>query len=141
MRKISVEKGRSSELLAEINITPLGDLSLTLLIIIMIISPMVMQSMIKVFASQAVAQQTQMTVKSAPIILHITEDGVYINTKKVKSEMDLSLRLRYLLVGKRKPTVLVSAEKKVKHGYVVHILDIARQNGAEKISLMQSWGA
>ena len=139
MRKFSAGKGNQGEPIAEINITPLGDISLTLLIVMMILSPMIMQSMIRVFASQAAAaQQTQMTVRSAPVMLHIKKDHVILNTVKVNSETDLAKRLRYLLAGRHRPAVIVSADAGVLHGSVVSVLDIARQSGAEKISLMQN---
>ena len=138
MRKFSSEKGKEGEPIAEVNITPLGDVSLTLLIVLMIISPMIVQSMIKVFSSKALPSHQEERVSDKPLFINITKKKVYLNTRPIKSDLDLSSRLINELMQKRDRSVLVTAEKDVKHGQVVHILDIAKQSGADKISLLKS---
>ena len=138
MRKISFEKGEEGEPVAEINVTPLGDVSLTLLIILMIISPMIMQSMIKVYSSKAVRTKQNERVKEKPLFINITRKKIYLNQKPIKSDLDLSSRLINELMQKRDRTVLVTAEYSVTHGTVVHVLDLAKQAGAEKISLLKN---
>ncbi len=138
MRKDSSEKGKAGEPIAEINITPLGDVSLTLLIVLMIISPMIVQSMIKVFSSKALPSHQEERVSDKPLFINITKRNVYLNTRRIKSDLDLSSRLINELMQKRERSVLVTAERDVKHGKVVHILDIAKQSGADKISLVKS---
>lgn len=138
MRKYSSEKGQGDEPVAEINITPLGDVSLTLLIVLMIISPMIVQSMIKVLSSKALPSHQEERVSEKPIFINITRKRVYLNTRPIKSDLDLSSRLINELMQKRERSVLITAEKDVKHGKVVHILDIAKQSGADKISILKS---
>jgi len=138
MRKYSSEKGQEGEPVAEINITPLGDVSLTLLIVLMIISPMIVQSMIKVLSSKALPSHQEERVSDKPLFINITKKKVYLNTRPMKSDLDLSSRLINELMQKRERSVLITAEKDVKHGKVVHILDIAKQSGADKISLLKS---
>lgn len=138
MRKFSTEKGKEGEPVAEINITPLGDVSLTLLIILMIISPMIMQSMIRVYSSKALPTHQQERKKEKPLFINITKKKIYLNTRPIRSDLDLASRLINELMQKRNKTVLVTAEYNVTHGKVVHVLDIAKQSGAEKISLLKS---
>jgi len=138
MRKNSIEKG-VPELLAEVNITPLGDLSLTLIIIIMVVSPMIMQSMIKVHSSKAVnTTQVEEEEKEKPLFVNITDEAIYLNTQKMESEQEFSMRLAKELAEKKDKSVMITAEKVVPHGKVVHILDLSKQSGAGKLSLLKS---
>jgi len=136
MRKNSVEKG-SPEELAEVNVTPLGDLSLTLIVIIMIVSPMIMQSMIKVHSSKAVKSVQVEKEKEKPLFVQITRGEIYLNTEKMGSEEEFTLRLAKELEGKKDKAVMITADKEVLHGRVVHILDISRQSGAVKLALVK----
>jgi biopolymer transport protein ExbD len=136
MRKGSIETGGQKEL-AEVNITPLGDVSLTLIIILMVISPMIMQSMIKIHSSKAVKSTQTEKAKEKPLFIRITNEAIYLNTEKMGSEEELSLRLIKELESKRDKAVMITANKEVPHGKVVHILDISRQSGAVKLSLVK----
>ena len=136
MRKRSTEKGLSSDI-ADINVTPMCDLSLTLLIILMVISPMIMQSMIKVVSSRAVASKIEQLKKEKPLFVDIREKDIYLNNKKVPSEMYLAAHLLAELSRKADRKVMVTVHPAVLHGKVVHILDIIKQNGARSISLLK----
>lgn len=136
MRKGSIETGGQKEL-AEVNITPLGDVSLTLIIILMLISPMILQSMIKVHSSKAVESTQEEKAKEKPLFVRITKEAIYLNTEKMGSEEEFSLRLIKELEKKNDKSVMITANKEVLHGKVVHILDISRQSGAVKLSLVK----
>ncbi len=136
MRKGSIETGGQKEL-AEINVTPLGDVSLTLIIILMVISPMIMQSMIKVHSSRAVKSAQAEKAQEKPLFVRITDEAIYLNTEKMGSEEEFSLRLIKELEGKSDKAVMITAGREVPHGKVVHILDLSRQSGAVKLSLVK----
>jgi len=136
MRRESVEKGGQKELV-EVNITPLGDVSLTLIIILMVISPMIMQSMIKVHSSKAVKTTQVEKAKEKPLFVRITNEAIYLNTEKMSSEEEFSIRLAKELGNKKDGSVMISANKEVPHGKVVHILDLSKQSGAIKLSLLK----
>jgi len=136
MRKGSIETGGQKEL-AEVNITPLGDVSLTLIIILMVISPMILQSMIKVHSSKAVRSTQAEETKEKPLFVRITNEAIYLNTEKMGSEEEFSLRLIKELGNKSDKSVMITANKEVPHGKVVRILDISRQSGAVKLSLVK----
>jgi biopolymer transport protein ExbD len=82
------------ESLSEVNVIPLADLSLVLLIILMVLSPMVMQSMIKVQSSKAAAiKPLSDKPQEPPLILVINPDGITLNTVKITDDLDLASRL------------------------------------------------
>ncbi len=136
MRKRSTEKGESGDI-ADINVTPMCDLSLTLLIILMVISPMIMQSMIKVFSSSAVASSTKAAKKEKPLFVDIREKDTYLNNRKVPSDLYLATHLLAELSRKADKSVMVTVHPAVLHGKVVHTLDLIKQNGAGKVSLIK----
>jgi len=130
------------ETLSEVNIIPLADLSLTLLIILMVLSPMVMQSMINVQASKAAAiKSLSEKPPEPPLILAINPDGVTLNTVKITDDLDLASRLAQALGNRQDKTILLTVDPTVAHGRFVQILDLAKQQGAAKIALLHKAGA
>lgn len=137
MKRSSIEKGEGEEI-SEVNVVPLADVSLVLLIILMLITPMVMQSMIKVFASRgAVAVEADRTVKEKPLFLEVRPEAYVLNTNPLTTELQLLANLRGELSRKDDRTVIVTAAKGVTHGRMVTALDIAKQAGAEKLALVK----
>ncbi|MBK6879935.1 MAG: biopolymer transporter ExbD [Elusimicrobia bacterium] len=137
MKRSSIEKGEGEDI-SEVNVVPLADVSLVLLIILMLITPMVMQSMIKVFASRgAVAVEADRTVKEKPLFLEVRPEAYVLNTNPLTTELQLLANLRGELSRKDDRTVIVTAAKGVTHGRMVTALDIAKQAGAEKLSLVK----
>jgi len=126
------------EPLAEVNVIPLADLSLVLLIILMVLSPMIMQSMIKVQSSRASSVKSlKDNPPEPPLILLINPDGITLNTVKIESDLDLASRLAAALGQREDKTVLITVDPAVIHGKVVDILDIVKQQGATKIALLK----
>jgi biopolymer transport protein ExbD len=133
---------KDDEMLSEVNVIPLADLSLVLLIILMVLSPMIMQSMIKVHATRASAVKSlQEKPPEPPLILLINPNGVFLNTVKMNTDLDLAARLSQALDQREDKTVLITADPTVLHGRVVEVLDLVKQQGAEKIALLHKAGA
>jgi len=133
-----VRQTESGEPLNEVNVIPLADLSLVLLIILMVLSPMIMQSMIKVQSSRASAVKSLAEKpKEPPIILALNRNGVTLNTVKVIDDVDLAARLSQALGNRDDKTVLFTADPGVLHGRFVQVLDLVKQQGAEKIALLK----
>lgn len=135
MRKRFIES--DLETLNEVNVIPLADVCLTLVIIIMVISPMVMQSMIQVQASQAVAGKFKgISINEKPLFVDITNKGTTLNNKSMGTEYDLYRALQLRLAGMKERTVLVSSAQDVRYEQVVRVLDIVKQSGAQSLSLV-----
>src|SRR5262249_44943138 len=128
--------------LSEVNVIPLADLSLVLLIILMVLSPMVMQSMIKVTASRAQATKAGAQDKELPLIVVLNPNGVVVlNTVKMASDLDFAAALARALGNRVDKSVLMTADPSAMHGRFVQVLDIIKQQGADKISLLRKAGA
>ena len=120
----------------EINVTPLADVTLVLLIIIMVLSPMALQSMIQVQAAQAVATSVEKRIQEKPLFVDISGAGFKLNNQMMASEYDLFRALQRNLIGKSDRTVLISSAPDVQYEKVVRILDLVRQSGAVSLSLV-----
>jgi len=115
-------------------------LGLTLIIIIMIVSPMVYQAMIQVKPSQAVATKENERVVEKPIFVDITTKGFTVNNNKISTEYELYRTLQVELSRKRERIVLISSAADVQYQAVVRILDIVKQSGASNLSLVPRKG-
>ncbi|OGR80711.1 MAG: hypothetical protein A2107_03755 [Verrucomicrobia bacterium GWF2_62_7] len=127
--RVHTKKG---SLIAEINMIPLIDVSLILLIIFMVITPFLVQSQIQVSLPKATTG-----IKGDDQVLKVqiaaggamTLDGRPVTLKKLDAELRLRLKQAY------KKTVLVEADKAVPVERVVAVFDAARRLGAGKIGI------
>ena len=123
--------------IAEVNVIPLADICLVLVIIIMLISPLALQSMIQVQAAQAVAHRPEKSShQEPPLFVDITVKGFTVNNNTVSSEYELFNSVRRSLAVKEDKTVLISSQPQVKYEQVVRVLDIIKQSGAKSLSLV-----
>jgi biopolymer transport protein ExbD len=123
--------------ITEINITPLVDVCLVLVIIFMAVAPMAMIAGIKVLESRGKAAEGKVAADDN-VQIRLTEGGrLTVNGAVVELP---ALRDNLLMaVGKSKDKmVIITADEKNKVGQVVSILDTARQSGALKLAIMKS---
>lgn len=118
--------------LSEINVTPLVDVMLVLLIIFMVTAPM-MQSGIGVNLPQA---ETESAPAEEGLTLTITKDK-YIHIKdSVINQFLLEKKLKEYFLGKEKKIVFIRADEGLPYGYVINILDIVKKAGVEVVGLV-----
>jgi biopolymer transport protein ExbD len=120
-------------LIAEINMIPLIDVSLILLIIFMVITPFLVQSQIQVNlpkASEASkgADENVITVQLAANGA-VTVEGKQVRLERLARELTLRLAKSY------SKTVLVQADRTVSIERVVTALDTAKKLGASKVGI------
>jgi len=121
----------NSEIVAEINITPLTDIFLVLLIIFMITSSAMIESGGKVNLPKAVATQSESrgtTVTLTP------KKEIFVNQKKVNDE-SLEAALQEALRSSADKTVILRGDKDVLLGETVRIMSIIKRAGASEIAI------
>jgi biopolymer transport protein ExbD len=124
----------------KINVVPLADLSLVLLIILMVLSPMVMSSMIRVQTprlDKVKSTPSKPDKTPDPLLIKLTSKGILLNNNPVDSEQFLAEQIAIKLADEPDRAVIVSAEDAIQVGDVVHMLDLAKQYGAKKVSLLK----
>jgi biopolymer transport protein ExbD len=122
-----------SRVMSEINITPLTDVMMVLLIIFMVTTPLIMKASIDINLPKAHVKKAASPVDKVSITL--TKEGkVYVNRTVVKIKKLIPHLRKYFQEG-ADPSVTVSADVKVPYGDAVRVLDMARQAGAKKLVL------
>jgi biopolymer transport protein ExbD len=130
LSKFSAEES-SEGLMAEINITPLTDIFLVLLIIFMITTSVMIESAAKVNLPKA----TQTTQEARGLTVSITADNkIYVNQMLVDPSQ-LEPTLRDLLADDPKKLVILQGDESVILGEAVHVMDLAKRAGAQAISI------
>lgn len=121
--------------ITDINVTPLVDVSLVLVIIFMAIAPFAMQSGIKVLESKAKAAVGKVSA-SENVSVRLSKDGrVAVNGKEAE-RAGLAAALAAALASSKDRMVTLSADDENFVGDVVEVLDAAKQAGASKIAIM-----
>ena len=129
MRKKRV---RLSSNLSEINVTPLVDVMLVLLIIFMVTAPM-MQSGIQV---NLPAVETKTNPSSGGLILTVTKDHyIYMQDRNLNLYL-LESQLKNYFHNREKKIVFLKADKDVSYGYVISVMDIIKKAGIETVGMI-----
>lgn len=126
------KSGRGRGMITGINITPMVDVVLVLLVIMMVSATYIVSQSLKVDLPR-VASQTDQVASIAAVTL--TEDGkLYFNQKPV-DEAGLIAKLKSSYASNHDISLIVSADKRVSHGKVVHVIDLARLNGITRFAI------
>jgi len=127
---------RVPEGIHEVNMTPLIDVSLVLVVILMITTPMAFQSGILVRNAAAGGQASAEKVRTERIeITVVSADNVMVNRSLVPRRL-LSDILKPLLAASATKTVAIRCNDDVPHGTFVSVLDEAKQCGASQIAVI-----
>ena len=123
---------------SEINVTPLVDVMLVLLIIFMILQPM-LQMGYDVNVPPNNPNPGSQTVNPEQIIVSLTANNeIYLNKERVERS-NLPIRLQEVLRNRGKKPVFFSCEDTVKYDEAMKLMDIVRNNGAENIGIVMDW--
>ncbi len=118
--------------LSEINVTPLVDVMLVLLIIFMITAPM-MQSGITVNLPTV---ETETNPSSGGLVVTITKDRyIYMDDQLINLYL-LESRLKDYFYNKKKKVVFLKADKDLTHGYVTNVMGMLIRAGVETIGII-----
>jgi len=121
----------NTDIVAEINITPLTDIFLVLLIIFMITSSAMIESGGKVNLPKAVATQTE---SRGTTVTLAAKGELFVNQKKV-TEDSLEKTLEAALSNNANKTVILRGDKDVLLGETVKIMSIIKRAGASEIAI------
>ena len=118
----------------EPNMTPLIDVALVLVIILMVATPMALQSSIALQRQAASGQPVQAPPPAARLLIDVeAEDRILVNGEPVAREaLRATLAPR---IGGETP-VIVRCAPEVTHGTFVYVLDEAKQGGAQSIAIV-----
>jgi biopolymer transport protein TolR len=119
---------------SDINVTPLCDVMLVLLIIMMLVAPLLQQG---VSVKLPVADNTTDKPESQDqtVVAIAANKSLYLNAKPIQ-EQELTTKINELLEAKTEKIVLIKADEEVEYGAVMSAMDSLRQAGIEDIGLI-----
>ena len=118
--------------LAEINVIPLVDVVLVLLLIFMLTAPM----MYRGIDVNLPKTSTRPTAVEERMVLTLTKDRIiYLNDKPVPLA-GLDGQLRALLKNRSDKTLYLKADQSLSYGFVVETMDRVRRAGVEKLGMV-----
>ncbi len=129
---------QNDETLAEVNLTPLIDVSLVLVVILLLATPLAFEASFGVNQTAAAARNASDEKKEARIELTIESDSSVRVNKALVAIEDLGIFLAPLIAESATRDVTVRCEDEVAHGTFVHVLDITKLNGANSIAIAGS---
>lgn len=122
----------NDDLISGINVTPLVDVVLVLLIVFMITAPVIYQSAIKVQLPKATTGEQ--TARS-PLDFTLTKEGNVIWGKEALDWPTLQRKLASLGPQAAEQTAMISADEVTPHGSVIRLMDSLRQVGLTRFAL------
>ncbi len=126
---------RRQSSLAAINVTPLVDVMLVLLIIFMVTAPMLQQGVD--VALPEVEQTKGLPQAKEPIVITIQKNGrVQIDNVTIKNLRKLAPVLQEVLKKRSKDEVFLQADKRVSYGRVAQVMAAVQAAGVDKMSMV-----
>jgi len=125
-------QGNNDDSITNINVTPLVDITLVLLIIFMVTATFIVAPQIKVELPKAVTAETSDPQTFAIVITK--DDKLFLNGAPT-TEPQLIEYIDQRLKNTPDLQVVISADKWVYHGRVVHFIDLVRKHGVRKFAI------
>ena len=125
---------KSGGLNAEINVTPLADVMLVLLIIVMLIAPLLQAGV--VVALPEAANTTEKPDNDAQTVLHVDAAGRFYVDNVPTEEAQLMASVQRALDRKFERIVLIKADQGARYAEVMEVLDRLQRAGIEDIGLV-----
>jgi biopolymer transport protein TolR len=125
--------GNNSKFMSDINVTPLVDVMLVLLIIFMVTAPMMTQG---VEVNLPKTTTKYMKSQDEPMILTINKkEEIFIESHQVKLE-DLDAKIRKIFENRREKELLLRADEALPYGFVINVVAKVKKAGIDKLGMV-----
>lgn len=115
-----------------INVTPFVDVVLVLLVIFMLTAPLLVQDALKVQLPKSGSSDQK---SSSSVGLSITKEGLFLWNGIALDESVLLQKIKEEAAKNSETQVLISADTKAQHGFVVKAIDLVKKGGLNKFAL------
>lgn len=119
--------------MSDINVTPLVDVMLVLLIIFMVTAPMMMQG-IEVDLPET--QTKYIKTQEEPLILSITKDRkIFIEEHPIELQR-LEVKLKTIFKYRKNKELLIRADKRIPYGFVIEVIAGVKRAGIDRVGMV-----
>lgn len=133
-----MQKQKAPAIVSEINVTPMVDVMLVLLIIFMVITPLLSkgQTVDLVKAKNAIAMKAA-DAEDAILVAVTQNGGVFLMPGNLRVTPDeLPSKVSDLLTGRLDKTVYIKSDSRAKYGAVEEVIDFLRGAGVDELGLL-----
>ena len=132
---MAMDLGSKGSLKADINVTPLVDVMLVLLIIVMLIAPM-LQKGVDVALPEALNTHDKPDT-SDQVVVHVdARSDLYVNGLKQPTQDDVVTKLQSVLETATDKTVYLKGDRGAPYGAIMSMMDALRRSGIETVGLI-----
>jgi biopolymer transport protein TolR len=136
---MGMQAGGTGEMQSEINVTPMVDVMLVLLIIFMVVTPFLQKDVsVAIPRDMDHAEEDLVINREDSVIISIPKDGDYYLGKKQLNLDDLKSQVEKALQNKKEEdkVVYIKSGVEVSYGEVVKVINAVREKGVDKIGLV-----
>ena len=134
--KVEFKRAKESNPVSDINVTPMVDVMLVLLIIFMVITPLLSKGVPVDLVRTKKAIPMQAADKSDAIVVSVTRNGAtFLSTNQMNPE-DLPGKVKDLLTNRLDKTVFIRSDQRAKYEKVVDVVDNLRAAGVDQVGLL-----
>ena len=132
MASTAPRDNRRRTMIVGINVTPMVDVMLILLVIMMVSSTYIVSQTLKVELPRA---RTTDGAAQSPVTLTILKDGTLLWNKVATNQADIEKNMESAKAADADLNLVISADREVEHGTVVEFIDLARVKGIKKFAI------
>jgi biopolymer transport protein ExbD/biopolymer transport protein TolR len=130
------KRNEGAKISSDINVTPMVDVMLVLLIIFMVVTPMLQKGVSVDMAKVDNPTPMEDADKEDALLVSITRDGkVYFGTEQITID-NLTTKVKDRLANKQDKRVYVKADMRTRFGGVVQVVDSVRAAGVDDLGLL-----
>jgi biopolymer transport protein ExbD len=124
--------GRRGGMIVGINVTPMVDVVLVLLVIMMVSAVYIVSQSLKVELPKTA---TSDAAANTPLSVTVMRDGTYLFNSKPIAETALQAEFRKAKSENAEASLVLTADREALHGDVVHVIDLAKVTGITKFAI------
>ncbi len=129
-------KPKAPPVMSDINVIPMADIMLVLLIIFMVVTPMLQKGQSVDLAPVDNPKDLPDADKDDAVLLAVMRDGtIFLGMEKINVP-DITRRVTDMIAGRLDKTVFVKADARAQYGRVVEVVDEVRSAGVDNIGLL-----
>ena len=128
--------GGRGEVTSDINVTPMADVMLVLLIIFMVVTPMLQKGVSVEMSKTKNPVDMKEADRDDAVLVAVTRDGKFFLGQDRIDIDNLATKVNDMLITKLDKTVFVKSDFRAKYGDVVQVVDTIRNAGVDKVGLL-----